>query len=52
MNPVATKTAINTFNYMLGDILAQVLGGAKPLEVDGKRVLRNGAIGLAILREG
>ena len=46
-HPIATKTTINAVNYMLGDALAQVLGGSKPLEVDAKRVLRNGAIGAA-----
>jgi hypothetical protein len=43
--PVLTKTCINTGIYMLADWLSQVLAGAKPLEFDLSRVLRNGAIG-------
>ena len=43
--PVATKTAINCGIYLVADWLSQQLSGAKPLDFDTSRVIKNGAIG-------
>jgi len=44
--PMATKTAINAGIYCVAEWLSQVLAGAKPLEFDLTKVLKNGGIGM------